>query len=253
VAAGRRGTKDGIVFERRTNVGRADAGEALPGSRNVGRLLAYAMFVLAAAGNAASASAATCAPEQLVHIVVANVTPGVDPAAFAAQPKALYRIGSDKLRIEEAVDAARGMHLVAVIAEPNIWIANLSDGTGKHVVDPGPTFLARAPVFVVGDASGKLAGLEFGCEADFIAANAPKPVRSEKIGDDTFDVYRVADGADAIEILERPGSAAPAFARYYKKRKLLMVLRYLQYEPGLPSRPELFTPPKVRYAEAAQH
>ncbi len=96
--------------------------------------------------------------------------------------------------------------------------------------------------------------LEFGCEADFIAANAPRPVRSEQVGNDRYEVYRVDVGSDAVEILERPGSGIPALARYYQHGNLVMVLRYLLYETGLPDEPELFVPPpNVRYSEAGQH
>lgn len=209
---------------------------------------------LAALAFSRPAAAAICAPENLVHIIVADVTPGLDPTTFAAQPKVYYRIGSDRMRVEEAVDAANGIHGILVVSEPNIWMANLYDGTGRHIVDPGPTFFARAPVFGIQGLSGKLIGLEFGCEADFIAANAPTPVRSEQIGNDTFDVYRVTDGSDAVEILERPGSGIPTFARYYQNNNLVMALRYLLYKTGLPNQPNLFTPPpNVRYVEASHH
>jgi len=201
----------------------------------------------------APAAAAVCAPEKLVHIVVSNATPGIPAGSFGAQPKVYYRIGSDKLRIEEALDAANGIHGIIVVAEPNIWMANLYDNTGKHIVDPGPTFYARAPVFGA-HLSSKLISLEFGCEADFLAANAPKPVRSEQVGSDRFDVYRIEDGANAIELLERPGTNIPSFARYYQQGSLEMVLRYDLYLTGLPNDPGLFVPPpNIHYAEAAQH
>ncbi len=212
------------------------------------RYLLGVVLCFVALASAAPAGAAPCAPSTLVHIVVTNVTPGIAPASFNAQPKVYYRLGSDKMRLEEAVDTANGIHLVAVVAEPNIWMANLYDGTGRHAVDPGPTYFAKAPVIGAADLSGKLIGLEFGCEADFIAQNAPKPTRSEKIGNDTFDVYRVEDGASAVEILEKSGSNIPAFVRYFQQGSLAMVLRYDIYETGLPPNPDLFTPPaNVRY------
>lgn len=201
---------------------------------------------------AVPAEAATCAPAKLIHITVENVTPGILARSFAAQPKNYYRIGSDKMRIEEALDAANGIHGVVVVAEPNIWLANLYDGTGKHVVDPGPTFFARAPVFGT-LSSAKLLGLEFGCEGDFIAANAPKPIRVEQMGDSRFNVYRVEDGSDAVEILEQPDTGVPAFARYYHEGKLTTAVRYDLYSAGLTNDPSLFVPPPaVHYSEAGR-
>ena len=176
--------------------------------------------------------------------------PASIPRRLQRSRRIYYRTGSDKLRIEEAIDAANGIHGVIVVAEPNIWMANLYDGTGKHIVDPGPTFFAKAPVFGT-SLSGKLIGLEFGCEADFIAANAPKPVRVEQVGGIGFDVYRIEDGPDAVEILEKSGTNIPAFARYFHQGNLVAVLRYDLYRTNLPSDPSLFVaPPNVRYTQA---
>lgn len=211
-------------------------------------LPALAAFAIAY-GIAAPAIAASCAPPKLLHIAVANATPGIDAASFAAQPKNLYRVGNDRLRVEEALDAANKIHELIVVSEPNIWFANLYDNTGKHIVDPGPTFNTRALIFGL---EGKFTGLEFGCEADFIAVNAPKPVRAEAINGANFDVYRVEDRGDAIEILERSGTTTPAFARYYRGGKLATVIRYQVYATGLPDDPALFTPPpSVHFTDAS--
>jgi hypothetical protein len=198
------------------------------------------------------ADAVVCAPAKLVHLVTVDVTPGIPAGSFGAQPRVMYRIGSDRVRIEEAPDVPGGIHGVVVMAEPNIWMANLFDHTGKHIVDPGPTFYAKAPIFYgTPGLSTKLIDLEFGCEAEFIAANAPAPVRSEQIGADRFDVYRVDGGSDAVEILERSGTSIPSYVRYYQQGKLLEAIRYDLYVTGLPNDPNLFVPPSgVRYSEA---
>jgi len=202
---------------------------------------------------AAPAYAATCAPPTLVHIITADVTPGISPGTFAAKPKGLYRIGSDRMRIEETLDTVNGIHGLIVIAEPNIWMANLYDNTGKHIVDPGPTLFARAPIFGMPDVPSKLLNLdlEFGCEAEFLTANAASAVRTEQIGNMRYTVYRVDDNPDAVEILEKAGSSTPAFARYYHQGKLESVIRYDLYTTGLTNSPDLFVPPPgIRYSEA---
>ena len=179
-----------------------------------------------------------------------DVTPRPSAQTFAAQPRALYRIGSDKLRIEEALDSANGIHGLIVIAEPNIWMANLYDNTGKHIVDPGPTFNTKVAVFGIPELSPKLFGLEIGCEAEFLTANAAPAVRIEQIENTGYTVYRVDDTPDTVEILEKAGSNTPAFARYYHQGKLALVLRYDLYSTGLANDPNLFVPPSgVRYSE----
>ena len=198
---------------------------------------------------AAPLGAAPCAPPTLVHIVTVDVTAGIDSSSFGAQPKGLYRIGSDKMRLEEAPRSAK-IHETYIVAEPNIWRVNLVNNYGVHSVDPGPTFNTLAPVFPMRGVSPKLQSLELGCESDFIAEYAPKPVRSERIGDVTFDVYRVSEGIDAVELLERPGTGVPSFARFYRSGILGKTLRYDEYSTNLPANPSLFTPPaNVNFVE----
>jgi hypothetical protein len=214
------------------------------------RPLFTAAFVAATVACAASADAVVCAPKTLVHVVVADVTPDVPRTSFAARPKEFYRIGSDRLRIEEASDPANGIHGLIVVSEPNIWMVNLSDRTGKHIVDPGPTYFAKAPVFGT-PLPGKLAGLEFGCEPAFIADFAPNPVRHEQVADARYDVYAVADGTSSVELLTLPRTRTPSMARYFRNGKLQVALRYDLYATDLAKDPQLFVrPPGITYEEA---
>ena len=142
------------------------------------------------------------------------------------------------------------IHGLAVIDEPNLWMANLYDRTGRHIVDPGPTFETHASVFSDDRISPKILDLEFGCEAAYIAANAPKIDRSETIDGVTLDIHRVTDGAEAVEILMKPGAATPSFARYYRSDKLVWAIRYDLYVVGALADAEMFTAPKgVKYVE----
>jgi hypothetical protein len=217
--------------------------------------LAFGIFfgfviVLASGGRAV---AMTCAPAKLVHVRITNVTPGVDPASFGGAPRDFYRVGSAKLRIEEAPDTVNHIHELIVSSEPNMWIVNLYDHTGKHGVDPGPTYFAKAPILGTG-LPKQLMDLEFGCEQNFIAAYAPTPVRTERVNGTEYRVYRFAQGTDAVDILERPGSNAPSFVRYYKNGTLGMALRYDLYQAALPSNPALFVKPAgIQYTEGSGH
>jgi hypothetical protein len=211
----------------------------------------FAFVIVAASGG--HAIAVTCAPAKLVHMRITNVTPGVDPASFGGAPRDFYRLGSGKLRIEEAPDTANHIHGLIVNAEPNMWIVNLYDHIGKHGVDPGPTYFAKAPILGMG-LSKQLMDLEFGCEQNFIAAYAPRPVRTERVNGTEYRVYRFAQGSDAVEILERPAANAPSFVRYYKNGTLGMALRYDLYQPGLAANPALFVKPAgIQYTEGSGH
>jgi hypothetical protein len=197
----------------------------------------------AALATPALAAEPLCAPAKLVHVTITNVTPGIQAGTYAAQPRDIYRIGDGKQRAAEAADEPNHLHLLMVVAEPDIWFVNLYDSTGIHALDPGPTFYTHASVIPFPSLPKKLQGLEYGCEAEYIAANAPTPSRKEQVGAETFDVYRIVDGTDAVEILERPGAAIPVYARYYDKDGLSLALRYDRYETGLADDPTLFAPP----------
>ncbi|HXM07923.1 MAG TPA: hypothetical protein VN936_10680 [Candidatus Acidoferrum sp.] len=214
-----------------------------------GALIGGALLCFAAAV-CAPAAAAICAPAKLVHVEVVPISPAVDPASFGAQPRNFYRLGSSKMRTEEALDAPNGIHGLIVADEPDIWMVNLYDHTGKHIVDPGPTFNVKAPVLGA-NLPSKLMELEYGCEADYIAANAPTPVRSETLDGVTYDVFRVSAGSDAVEILERPDSGIPTLIRYYHNGTVGFALRYNVYQAGLPDDPSLFAKPSgIQYTEA---
>jgi hypothetical protein len=213
------------------------------------RVVVIALCSAVVAAYGAPAQAAGCAPEKLVHVTFVDVTPG-RPSTSSAQPVDFYRIGSDRVRTEGAADPANKLHALAVIAEPDIWLVNLYDGTGSHIVDPGPTFDAKAPLF--GRLlPGKLTTLEIGCEPAFLAEFAPKPVRQEQIGSTQFDVYRVEEGTDAVELLELPGTKKPSYARYFSGGKLVVAFRYDRYDADLANDPQLFArPPGITFKEA---
>ena len=207
------------------------------------RSVAICILLLVATSGAAVASDPVCAPAKLVHVTWRFVGPDIQPGSFDAMPRDQYRIGSDKSRVEEALDSQNHLQELMVTAEPDAWLINLYDHTGKHTVDPGPTFFSRDPVLGVEGLSQKLIHLEFGCEAEYLAANAPKPDRTEEVDGLRFDVFRIVDGEQAIELLERPGSGIPAYARLYEGGKMTVAIHYDKYETGLTNDPKLFAPP----------
>jgi hypothetical protein len=207
-------------------------------------------WIILLAMSVAGPAAAACAPASLVHIVTTETTPGLDPLSFDAKPRSLYREGAKHSRLEEQQDDKNMVHGLAVINEPNIWMANLYDRTGRHIVDPNPAQTTQAEVFPDDRISPKILALEFGCEAAFVAANAPTVSRSETIDGVALDIHRVTDGAEAVEILTKPGAATPSFARYYRSDKLVWAIRYDLYDVAAVPDADMFTAPKgVKYVE----
>ncbi len=207
---------------------------------------------LAWAASWSSLAAAACAPASLVHIVTTETTPGIDPKSPDAKPQSLFREGAKRSRLEQQPDDSNQVHVLAVIDEPDIWMANLADRTGRHMVDPGPVLNTRAAVFSDDRISPKILELEYGCEAAFVAANAPKAERTEVVDGVALEVHRFADGSESVEILEKPGATAPLVARYYRSGKLVWAVRYDLYDTDAPSDPAMFAKPAgIAFEDAA--
>lgn len=109
---------------------------------------------------------------------------------FVAQPRTLYRLGDRYGRLEEPFNAKDNVHLLVVVSEPDIWMANLVDMSGQHLVDPGPTFEFHAPILDAVE-SAFWRQLEFGCEEPFMKAVG---ARAEEASPGTFSYTHSAEG-----------------------------------------------------------
>ncbi len=200
----------------------------------------------------APAVAATCAPPTLTRIVTRSVGPDIARGSFRAEPIILYRKGEKYLRNEEAPDPAQRVHLIMIVAEPDIWVVNLMDKTGKHMVDPGPTFVAHAPIVAGQGVPPAFMELEFGCEAAFARARG-REAGVRTVSDKTARIYALQEGDRRLEILLTDGGV-PAEVAYYQGAQTILTIRYDAYETGLPDDPALFQKPAgvTFQAEAAR-
>jgi hypothetical protein len=108
----------------------------------------------------AAAFAGSTNPE-VTRIVCRFVSPEIPPDSFGAKPRTIYIAGESYSRVEEELDSAHGIHGLIVISEPDSWMINLVDRSGRHIVDPGPTFIVHHRIMAT-DAPRELANLEFG-------------------------------------------------------------------------------------------
>jgi hypothetical protein len=197
---------------------------------------------------ASAAWGAECAPEKMVKVTYRNITPGRNPAAMT--PITMYRHTERYGRMEGQGDAAAGRRQLVVVAEPDVWFVNLAEKTGQHVVDPGPVFEFRAPILTTAGTPAVFARLETGCELDFLATYAPRPVGELKADGQILDRHQVSLGADRLEILVRRGLRRVYSVTHYKGDKVLVMLRYLDYATDLTPDMALFAKPEgVTYTE----
>ena len=190
---------------------------------------------------AAPASAETCAPSTLTRIVTRSVGPDIARGSFRAEPITLHRKGERFLRIEEAPDPEHRQHSLTVVSEPDIWIVNQADQTGRHLVDPGPTYVAAAPIVAGQGVPAAFVELEFGCEGKF-ARGRGREAGSRVVAGKTARIFALQSGDRRLEILlnER---GEPAEVAYYQAARTILLIRYDAFETGLPDNPALFEKP----------
>jgi hypothetical protein len=191
-----------------------------------------------------SAAGAICAPEKLMRIVTHDVTPSVALESFLRKPKTLYRMGTKYGRVEEPSNPRTGIHLLVVVNEPDVWMVNLRDRTGRHIVDPGPTFNFRAPVFEKEGMPPLLETLELGCERAFLKANGAKLGSSDTVRGRRCALHSVELGDFRVALCLDTATEKPMRASVYERNLLLFAMEYDTYQDDLAPDPTLFAQPR---------
>lgn len=200
---------------------------------------------------------AESAEPQMTKIVSRMISPQVKPNSFAAKPKTLYLAGEKYARAEEQPDAEHGIHGPLITSEPDSWIINLSDKTGRHIVDPGPTFVMHAPIFWTAKQKGQpdpdqeFKELEFGKEAEFFRQRSARDIGMRKVDGKDCKALSLRSGSREVILLLDSNTAKPCQIDIMKDGKLDFAVRYLSYETNLAFQRSLFEPPKgVKIVEA---
>ncbi len=209
------------------------------------------ILALAASLAATPSLAATCAPAALTKLVTRAVGPDIAPGSFRAAPVTLYRQGERFVRTEEAADPARKVHLLIVAAAPDVWFVNRLDKSGRHIVDPGPTYDVHVPIVTGVGVSAKFTELEFGCEAAF-AKGRGYEAGVRLVDGRSARIFAMTDGLQRLEIL-LSARDEPVEVAYFQGARQLLTIRYDLFQTGLPDNPALFAKPAgVTYQAAAQ-
>lgn len=120
---------------------------------------------------------ADCPEGKMLYMKAVAEGPNVPADSFAAKPRVLYLLDKRYSRVEELPDPAQGLHLLIVVNEPDIWMANLADHTGNHVVDREPPLEVHTPV-MTDITSSHWKALEFGRELAFMKSVSAQKVDS---------------------------------------------------------------------------
>jgi hypothetical protein len=192
-----------------------------------------------------------CAPVQLTHIVTRNISPGLQASDRRAQPRELWRQGAFFLRSLETVDPTTGARPLVIVSEPDVWMIDLASRTGQHRTDPGPELEVRAPVLPPAGTPPVMLALEFGCEAEWVAAYAPREERVVPWGGARAALHSLVQGEHAVAILMDQRRNTPLMVSYLRGGRPVQVIRYDDYRNDLGDRPQMFElPPNLKITEA---
>jgi hypothetical protein len=178
----------------------------------------------------------------VIKIVSRFIGPQIPPDSFAAKPKTVYIAGDSYSRVEEEPDAAQGIHGLIIVSEPDSWIINLLDHSGRHIVDPGPTFIIHHNI-LGRDAPKEFASFEFGKEITFMRTHKAVSLASREIDHQRCEASQFKHEAYRIVLYTTSDTHIPFQLEIYKDGKLDFEVRYISYQTDLPFDASLFKPP----------
>ncbi|MDD2709012.1 MAG: hypothetical protein PHV34_13585 [Verrucomicrobiae bacterium] len=198
------------------------------------------------------AAVAVAGPEtEMVKVVYRVVYPDSPAGAFRAQPRTLYRYGDRCGRTEEMPDVLLKVHGLIIVNEPNIWMINLANKTGRHVIDPGPTYRFYSPI-IPPDAKDKpmrFPDFEVGREIQFMKGRGVEPLERMVDGKKHL-VYDCQIEKLLLRLMCHPVSKTPLKTMVFEDGRLVTVLQYDDYQTGLTVDKNLFEPPSgIQIAE----
>jgi len=190
-------------------------------------------------------------PSKMIHLSVQMSGSDVPPDSFEAKPKIIWRASNQYCRVDEEPDVERGIHGRVIINEPDVWMINLEDNTARHVIDPGPTFNCKLPVFVFDPEmlKTKIGELEFGHELEFFRSNGAKRIDGPKLSFDTnYHELKIED--TVLILVEIVNTHVPVRIGYARGDKKYMI-KYLLWDDQVPFKAAVFAKPDgVKIEEA---
>lgn len=182
----------------------------------------------------------TCAPDSMVKMVIKDLSPGVAAGSRAAQPKTIYRLGTNYGRIEESSDP---MIVLTIVSLPDLWDIEMIPRIGAHFVDTSAEVIM--PIFIFGEPGDPdlIARFEFGCELDYITRKSVNPPQSVTLDGHACLCYEATEGEYSLSVYFDLVTLVPRVASVRKRGAVRDSIQYLDYETGLVPDLQLFVPP----------
>jgi hypothetical protein len=210
-----------------------------------GKIAVAAALAIAAAVAFVQPAAADCSEGKMLYLKIALEAPDVPADSFAAKPKVTYLLGTRYSRTEELPDPAQELHLLLVVNEPDVWMVNLVDHTGKHIVDPGPVFIVNTPVMPDVD-SPHWKPLQIGRELAFMKSVAARRTAGSPDADGTSVYTHTFEGITAQLYVSKRNVPTKMVVR---RPQGGFTLKYLEYDCRSPDLSLFQRPAGIIYRE----
>jgi hypothetical protein len=182
-------------------------------------------------------------PAKMTRVIAQMSGSNIPADSFSTQPKTYWRAGTKYCRVDEQPDTKNGIHGSLIINEPDSWLVNLSNNSAKHVVDPGPTFNCKLPLFALDPemAKSKVGELEFGQEIEFFRSNGATMSDGPKL-QFKANYYTLTLGDSVLKLVERDDIHAPIMIALIRGGDIVQI-RYSLWEDQIPFKADLFAKP----------
>lgn len=183
-------------------------------------------------------------PTKMIHVIVQMSGTDIPEGSFAGKPKTIWRASHSFCRSDEEPDPEQGLHLSIIMNEPDSWLVDLANNRAKHMVDPGPTFNCRLPIFAFDMAmvKGKIGELEYGHELEFFQKNGAKQVDGPQLQSFKANYYELVVDGMLLKLVERVDIHVPILIGLVQGEKITQV-RYLLWDDQVPFKADLFAKP----------
>jgi len=178
----------------------------------------------------------------MTRIEFRTISEKIKPDSFGAKPRVIYIAGDNWTRMEEAADPARGVQQLIVATEPDIWMINLLDQTGRHILDEDPKPVVHQHILSP-KAPKVFAGLEFGKEAAFFQAQQAKALPEQTVDGQRCEVSEFKSEPYRVVLYVGADTHRPFQLDIAQTGEAPYSIRYLKYETELPFDAALYQPP----------
>lgn len=168
--------------------------------------------------------------------------PDLPITAIGALPKTMYLAGEYYARIEQPAELTSGKQNLLIVRGRDVWVIDILKKTGTHSINSSPDFTVHNPILGPNGPS-ELFEFEYGREVAFFEKTLTKQLGPEKI-EGVECLGREVTAGNYRVVLYTNRTKSPVKVQVFRNANMILEIKYLSYEEGLPFDRTLFQPPE---------